>query len=743
MRARRAALTVLRPRTWFLALILAAAAFAFLNRPTQEGVYVVRLASWPTSSSAYAASTAYYMDMAGIPGSSTAAGYSGQIEVASWQFGDTKPVPTIGGPPTHPACSAFKFRNVLDGHASPALFQKALSVGEISDVLLTGVRTDTPTPTAFLTVDLTHVLVTADAESSDGSTVVESVTLNYESVSVAYTPQNADGSFGAPETTGWNCATSTPTNPPPPTATSTTLSGSPAAPVYGGALSLTATVTPSNAGGSVSFSDGSTTLCSAATVSTGTAACSESGLSLGTHNLTATFTPSSGAFTGSSGTLAVTVGPAPLTITADNQTMTYGGPLPTLTASYSGFVNGDTPASLTAPPALSTAAATSHAGSYAINVSGAVDPNYTIAYVRGTLTIQPAPLTISADNQTMTYGGTLPALTASYSGFVNGDTVASLTTPPALSTVPATSHAGSYPINASGAVDPDYTITYAAGTLTILPAPLTISADNQTMTYGGPLPTLTATYNGLVNGDTPASLTAPPVLATVPVTSHVGTYAITVSGAVDPDYAITYQDGTLTVVPAPLTVKADDKSRSFGAANPPFTATYMGLVNGDTPASLSGAAVFSTPATITSQVGTYPITVSGLSSADYTITFLPGTLTINPAALQLTLAAVPRGEAEHEFFLEASVVPLSLAGQRLTGSWDLYMDGEPIAVGVALSPSGSVFRPVSLHDTANHVFKAVFNSSNHNFATTSQTLSFAAAPGEHGGQSFSRPGHPL
>ena len=159
-----------------------------------------------------------------------------------------------------------------------------------------------------------------------------------------------------------------------------------------------------------------------------------------------------------------------MTITADNQTKVYGAALPTLTASYSGFVNGDTAASLTTPPTLSTTAtASSHvAGSpYAITASGAVDPDYTISYAAGTLTVTPAPLTITANNQTKVYGAALPTLTASYSGFVNGDTAASLTTQPTLTTTAtASSHvAGSpYAITASGAVDPDYTISYAAGT---------------------------------------------------------------------------------------------------------------------------------------------------------------------------------------------------------------------------------------------------------------------------------------
>jgi sugar lactone lactonase YvrE len=51
-----------------------------------------------------------------------------------------------------------------------------------------------------------------------------------------------------------------------------------------------------------------------------------------------------------------------------------------------------------------------------------------------TVSISPAALTISADSKTEVYGAAFPALTASYSGFVNGDTPASLTTRPTLST---------------------------------------------------------------------------------------------------------------------------------------------------------------------------------------------------------------------------------------------------------------------------------------------------------------------
>ena len=78
--------------------------------------------------------------------------------------------------------------------------------------------------------------------------------------------------------------------------------------------------------------------------------------------------------------------------------------------------------------------------------------------------------TITADNgHESLWRQALPALTASYSGFVNGDTASSLTTQVTL--VHSGSHeqrdGGSYTINARGAVDPNYSISYATGTLTI------------------------------------------------------------------------------------------------------------------------------------------------------------------------------------------------------------------------------------------------------------------------------------
>jgi uncharacterized repeat protein (TIGR01451 family) len=123
--------------------------------------------------------------------------------------------------------------------------------------------------------------------------------------------------------------------------------------------------------------------------------------------------------------------------------------------------------------------APTHAGTYSVVAHySSNNPNYTNAdSAPSTFTIWPAPLTITANNQSMVYGAALAPLTASYTGFVGSDGPASLTTLPVVTTTAtAASDVGSYPITASGAVDPDYTISYVAGTLTVMPQVIAVTS---------------------------------------------------------------------------------------------------------------------------------------------------------------------------------------------------------------------------------------------------------------------------
>ena len=156
------------------------------------------------------------------------------------------------------------------------------------------------------------------------------------------------------------------------------------------------------------------------------------------------------------------------------------GNVAALTATLSGFVNGDTPSVVSGAPALTTAAtAASHVtgSSYPVFVSvGSLwAANYSFVFVNGTLSLNPAPLTITANNAGMIQGTAVPPLSVNYNGFVNGDSPANLATQPTVTT-PATpfSPAGAYPIVAGGASSPNYAINYASGVLVVTPAPVRV-----------------------------------------------------------------------------------------------------------------------------------------------------------------------------------------------------------------------------------------------------------------------------
>jgi hypothetical protein len=84
----------------------------------------------------------------------------------------------------------------------------------------------------------------------------------------------------------------------------------------------------------------------------------------------------------------MTITPAALTITADNKARAYGVANPALTFTPTGLVNGDTTAAFTTQPTMSTTAVLlSAVGTYPITASGAVDGDYSISYVAGTLTV--------------------------------------------------------------------------------------------------------------------------------------------------------------------------------------------------------------------------------------------------------------------------------------------------------------------------------------------------------------------
>jgi len=199
--------------------------------------------------------------------------------------------------------------------------------------------------------------------------------------------------------------------------------------------------------------------------------------------------------------------------------------------------------------------------------------------------------------------------------------------------------AGSCSVTASQAGNGDYNAAPQAGpqSFNITPAPLTITAYNATRLYGQANPQFTATYNGFVNNENMSVLTGTLTCTSAATTSPVSgsPYAINCTGQKSSNYAITYVAGALTITRAPLTITANSATKLLNAALPALSASFSGFVNGESSAVLSGTLSCTTTATASSPVGSYTITCSGLTSSNYAITWVVGTLKILYAAAGL------------------------------------------------------------------------------------------------------------
>jgi hypothetical protein len=393
----------------------------------------------------------------------------------------------------------------------------------------------------------------------------------------------------------------------------------------------------------------------------------------------------------SNGTLTIT--PFALTVTADSHSRAYGALNPTLTGTLTGVQNGD---NITASYSI-TADTNSPVGTYsiipALNDPGSKLINYSVTTNSGTLTVTQALLTLTADNQSRTYGAANPTLTGTLTSVGNGDNItASYST-----TADTNSPVGDYSIIAT-LNDPDtklgnYLVTTNNGTLSVTPASLTGTAENKSRLYGQLNPEFTATYSGFVNAEDSSTVTGALIGSTTADTnSPVGAYPISVSGQSAPNYTISYVDGTLSVLPAAVLVQADDKSRAYGQANPVFTATVSGFVNGEDSSVLGGAPVFKTLADTNSPVGTYPIEVSGLLSTNYSIIFSNGTLTVTPFALTVTADNQSRAYGARNPILTGTVAGVQ-NGHNITASYSTIVDtnsavGDYLIVPALNDPEG-------------------------------------------------------
>jgi autotransporter-associated beta strand protein len=256
------------------------------------------------------------------------------------------------------------------------------------------------------------------------------------------------------------------------------------------------------------------------------------------------------------------------------------------------------------------------------------------------LTVNKAPLTITAENKSIIYGET-PNYTCTMTGFVNSESVSSLTGSPSYSVTKVSVGTRAITVSAGTLVSDKYSFTFVQGSITIDSATLTITPDNKTITYGT-TPVFSYSVSGLVNNEV-AWGGSGVIYGGSPVYSvdnyNVGEHAIVMrkGGMGTSNYRLVFNNsGKLTVNKAILDVTAEDKTMTYGDALPSFTFNLAGFVNGDNASVVSGTPDFSSESN--PAVGNYSIkaTKGSLSANNYDFNFIDGYLTVGNASLTLT-----------------------------------------------------------------------------------------------------------
>ncbi len=176
--------------------------------------------------------------------------------------------------------------------------------------------------------------------------------------------------------------------------------------------------------------------------------------------------------------------------------------------------------------------------------------------------------------------------------------------------------------------------------------------------------------------------------------------------------------------------------KPFGASLPLFTASAAGFVNGETFASLGGVLVFGTSATALSAVGSYPVVPSGLSSPNYLITFVPGTLAVVRGGVTVSVATSPAPSGLNQPMTFTANVGAAAPAAGTPGGMVRFFDGATLVGSSALISGGASLTTAGLAAGAHSIratydgdasFESGSGSASHTVNSASATPSIAIA----------------
>ena len=183
------------------------------------------------------------------------------------------------------------------------------------------------------------------------------------------------------------------------------------------------------------------------------------------------------------------------------------------------------------------------------------------------------------------------------------------------------------------------------------------------------------------------------------------------------NYAVSSTNGTLNVTAAALSVTANNASRAYGITNPVFTGTITGLQNGD-----NITANYATTATVTSPVGSYPITPTLVDPSgklvNYTVSSTNGALNVTAAALSVTASNASRA--------------YGVTNPVFTGTITGIQNGDNITANYATT--ATVSSPVATYPITPSLVDPSGKLGNYAVSSTNGTLTVTAAALTRGGQ---------
>lgn len=617
-------------------------------------------------------------------------------------------------------------------------------------------------------VTLTAAVVPATASGSvtfkDGSMAVGSAALNGGTATVTLSTLGAgshtltavyggDGNNGTSTSTGLTQTVNQ-------AATTITLTSSANPSIYGQNVTLTATVSPSTATGSVTFKDGSTTL-GTSNLAGGTATLATKTLTAGAHSLTAVYSGDTNNAGSTSTPVAETVNQAGTTTTlsASSNPATYGRSV-TLTAVVT--------------PSTASGSVTFQDGSIALGTGNLSN---------GTATLPVTTLSGGVHSLTAAYGGDANSLASTSAAFT-------LTVNPASTTTTLTSSANPSMYGQSVTLTASVTPSQATGSVTFQDGATTLGtgtlsggvASLPVTTLSGGSHAFTASYSGDAN-DSPSTSspltqtvnpapTSTALISSINPCSYGQSITLTATVSTSGSGSVTFRDGSttlgssslsggnaaltttgLSVGTHSLTAVYSGDADNAASTSPVLpqtvnaTATTITLTSSPNPSSsgqsLTLMAVVSPPGsgTVTFQdgstiLGTAPLnggtatlTAAALSIGIHTLTAVYGgdssnaastspvlTQTVNAASTTTTLSASPNPSPSGQSVTLTATVSPSTASGTIT-----FMDGAA-ALGSGALTSGTAGYTTATLPAGTHYLTAIYNGDDSNAASTSATF---------------------